>query len=115
MKVRIFTILLLSMIIIITASCGKNLQKTIIGKWSSKDGTGIQFLKDGTAIMSADGNSIVANYNFIDKNMIKMTYNVPGWFGTSEENIIFKISFSKKELILTDLDTDMVDKFTRVK
>lgn len=93
----------------LSISWGVEIKKSIIGKWERYDEKlcgieSIEFFEDGTVYsycanwkLSAGG-----DYRFIDENRIKIEWG--GIWGIVVGPIIYKISVSKNELILTTSD-----------
>lgn len=70
-----------------------DLREDIIGKWYAiNSGEQREFLKDGTVIIVAGGDSIVGNYKFIDNSRLRVDLSAP-FLGSSA--MVFEVSISE--------------------
>jgi hypothetical protein len=63
---------------LILTSCSKQPSSTIIGKWrvESRFSEKVEFRKDGTVTSSRGTNTETGKYTFVDKNRLKIEFNV---------------------------------------
>jgi len=105
--------IVLGIILIGLAGCGKSEKESIVGKWQEVDGTQIiEFFKDGTVIVKDKGDpTLTGDYRFLDDNRIRMDLKGLGeLFGP----IIAEVSRSKSEFTLTAPDGE-IEKYRRIK
>lgn len=103
-KMVVLGVALVLSFVFCSVSEAANLKKGIIGKWFG-DKEQIEFLKDGTVIVS----SVVGDYKFIDDNRLRM--DIKGIFGSGA--MVFEVSIDKGTLTLTDSAGGVSKYFTK--
>ena len=102
MKKEISLLILLILSVVMLSACIQKPEAAINGKWECGTET-IEFFKDGTVIIDSekDSMSMGGKYKFVDDDRIRIDL---GGLGALAGPIIYKVSISKDELILTDRD-----------
>ncbi len=97
----VFLVFVLSFVII-PYSEAFGLKSQILGKWFEKDGTTVEFFKEGTVTIGSG----VGDYKFIDDNHIRM--DIKSMFGQGA--MVFEVSMDKEGALILKEPTGKVSK-----
>src|SRR3990172_4961122 len=103
-KMIICSVSLALFFVFCSVSEAASLKNQILGKWFDKDGTTIEFFKEGTVIIGSG----VGDYKFIDDYRLRMDVK-GGLFGSGA--MVFEVSIDKEGALNLKEPTAKVSKF----
>lgn len=92
--------------------CSSSVQDTVVGKWQPPEqGESIEYLKDGSAVVTSGGKSVTGKWAALDDSRIKFELTENG------KPVVFtyKVTFFGKDEMSTLGEKNQITKFTRIK
>jgi len=95
MKTKLFIILIVAVLLI----SGCSASNKIIGRWEDTDGIQYEFYRDGTITIDSYGITVSGDYEFIDKETIKI--NLAGLWGLAGASVM-EVDISGNQMTLNE-------------
>ncbi|WP_379866271.1 hypothetical protein [Marinobacter sp. M5B] len=112
MASRCYKGVLILLALMAMTACSTDPREAIVGEWREIDGTEeVEFLSEGTVIFSDQGLTFSGDYEFIEKDRIKLRLGGIAWLAGA---IVAEVSISGNVLTLT-ANNEKPEKYRRVR
>ena len=105
-------VLVMALLLVGLAGCGKSTEEAILGEWGESGGTEVvKFFEDGTISIEESNEDMVGNYTFVDEDTIRVEL---GGLGALAGPMVIGVTIDGDSLVLTMPD-DRAETYTRKK